>query len=178
MKISVSDEGTAVIEFSRQELEQCRLTYENISRNAIKSKTAIYTIITETAKLSGNERIIDENTVIDILPDGEGGCVIILNNVLPERAEAECAVLFSKDTDCFFDLARAMGGGGSFSSLYATPYGYALYLEGSSDFFVSCSEFCDVCRCTEAYRHRLDEYGRLLIDGNALEVLCGTAPEK
>ena len=179
MKISVSGERTTVIEFSRQELEECRLTYENISRNVIKSKTAIHTIITEAAKLSGDERVIDENTVIDILPDGEGGCVIILNNVPSERKGPECAVLFSENTDCFFDLASAIGSGGIHrSDLYKSGSGYALYLEGRTDTLRRCNEFCDVFFCSSLYRHRLEEYDEPLIEGNALEVLGGTASEK
>ena len=92
MKISATGKETTVIEFSKEELEACRLTYENISRDVIKSRTAIYTIITETAKLSGDEKIIDENTLIDILPDGEGGCVIILSNTRKRCDEKERAV--------------------------------------------------------------------------------------
>lgn len=177
MKISADGKETTVIEFSKEELEGCRLTYENISRDVIKSKTVLHTIISETAKLSGNERVIDENTLIDILPDGEGGCVIILNNVRVRRAERARCVLFSESADCFFDLARAKVGI-SLSSLYKTEEGYALYLEGESADLRRCTEFAEGVFCDEIFRQRLDEYSQLLIEGNALKVLCGGASEK
>ena len=179
MKIYADGKRKTVIEFSREELEGCLLTYENISRNEIRSKTAIHTIIAEAAKLSGNGKIIDENTAIDILPDGDGGCVIILNNVPAQRAETGCAVLFSENADCFFDLARATAGNETvFSSLYKTLSGYALYLEGRTAFLQRCNEFCDVFFCGKIYRERLDEYAEPLIKGNALEILSGTVSEK
>ncbi len=177
MKISATGKETTVIEFSKEELEACRLTYENIFRNAIKSKTAIYAIITETAKLSGNEKIIDENTVIDILPDGDGGCIIILNNVACTREGTERAVFFSESIDCFLDLASTVKGKCA-SSLYETDSGYALHIEGKQDFLRHCGEFADAFSFDEICYRRLCEYGRLLIDGNALEVLGGTASEK
>lgn len=177
MKISADGNETAVIEFTKEELESCRLTYENISRDVIKSRTAIYTIITEAAKLSGNESPLGENTRIDILPDGRGGCVIILNNVLQSNIQSRHAVLLSENADCFFDLARAVPDI-PFSSLYKTDGGYALYLEGESSLLKRCSEFSEVVFCDEVRLARLNEYGTPLIEGNALEVLSGRSSEK
>ena len=177
MKISADGKETTIIEFSKEELEGCRLTYENISRDTIRSRTVIFTIITEAAKLSGNERVIDENTRIDILPDGTGGCVIVLNNVPHTSERLRCVLLFSENADCFFDLARAVKKS-TFSSLYKTDGGYALYLEGESTQLGRYGEFGDPLFCDELYRHHLDEHGKLLIEGNALEILGGGASEK
>lgn len=179
MKISATGKETTVIEFSKEELEACRLTYENISRDVIKSRTAIYTIITETAKLSGNEKIIDENTLIDILPDGEGGCVIILNNTLKNKKQKQRAVFLSKDADVFLDLARHnCHGDTALSHFYRTADGYVLYTEGEEKTLERFFEFADGFFCDGLYRQCLEEYGELLIENNALEVLCGTASEK
>lgn len=177
MKISADGNETTVIEFSKEELEGCCLTYENISRNVMKSRTAIYTIVTEAAKLSGNERLIDENTRIDILPDGEGGCVIILKKVLHNGAESRHALLFSENIDCFFDLARSVRNI-PFSSLYKTEEGYFLYLEGEGGLLRRCSEFALRIFCDGDCRDYLEEYGMLLIEGNASEVLGGRGSEK
>lgn len=177
MKISVSGKATTVIEFSKEELEGCRITYESISRNAVKSKTAIFTIISEAAKISGNEKIIDENTLIDILPDGEGGCVIILNNLQVVKDEPAGALLFSESVDCFFDLARSVKGFGA-SKFYKTSSGYAMYVEGEREKLRSCGEYAELFFCDELGLSRIDEYSELLIGENALEVLCGTASEK
>lgn len=177
MKISADGNETTVIEFSKEELEGCRLTYENISRNVIKSRTAIHTIVTEAAKLSGNERLIDENTRIDILPDGEGGCIIILKTVLRTETESRRTMLFSEDADCFFDLARAVPDI-PFSSLYKTEEGYFLYLEGEGSLLRRCPEFASRIFCDEVSLARLEEYGTPLIKGKALEVLGGRGSEK
>lgn len=179
MKISATGKETTVIEFSKEELAACSLTYENISRDVIKSRTVIYTIITETAKLSGNEKIIDENTLIDILPDGEGGCVIILNNARRGSQQKGRAVFFSTTADSFLDLARYTDTSGvKLTQLYKTAEGYALYAEGDDKALERFYEFTDGFFCNGQYRHRLEEYGKLLIDGNALEILGGTASEK
>ncbi len=179
MKISAAGKETTVIEFSKEELEGCCLTYENISRNESKSKTAIFTIINETAKISGNNKIIDENTRIDILPDGEGGCVIILNNQKIKRDEPESVVLFSESLNCFFDLARSARHLEAYrSGLYATDTGYALYIEGETRLLRLCVEFSDVRHCDSTGLCYLDEYCRPLVEKNALEILGGRASEK
>lgn len=179
MKISATGKETTVIEFSKEELAACSLTYESISRDVIKSRTVIYTIITETAKLSGNEKIIDENTLIDILPDGEGGCVIILNSSLKNKLYKGRAVFMSNNTDLFFDLADKVGRDGiSLSQLYKTQEGYALYTEGEEKVIGRFFEFADGFFCDGIFRQRLEEYGELLIGGNALEILGGCASEK
>ncbi|MBR3816794.1 MAG: adaptor protein MecA [Clostridia bacterium] len=179
MKISATGKETTVIEFSKEELAACRLTYENISRDVIKSRTAIYTIITETAKLSGNEKIIDESTEIDILPDGEGGCVIILSNARKKKAEKSSAVFSAESADVFLDLAKHICREGiTLSRFYGTDDGYVLYAEGEEKALERFHEFADGFFCESNYRSRLDEYGTLLIEADALEILCGRASEK
>ena len=103
--------------------------------------------------------------------------MIILNNVLPDKAQSRYAVLSSENADCFFDLARAVPDI-PFSSLYKTDEGYALYLEGESSLLRRCSEFSEVVFCDEVCLVRLKEYAVPLIEGNALEVLSGRSSEK
>ncbi len=179
MKISTTGEEVTIIEFSKAELESCRLTYENITRNVVKSKTAIYKIISETAKMSGNDKVISENTLIDILPDGEGGCIIILNNTPIKKPLSRRKIYTAKKLDGFFDLARSVSINGKVkSSLYKRDNEYFLAVEGEQSIFYVCSEFLSLYSDELCDEERLRECGELLIENNALEILCGTASEK
>ena len=179
MKVSVTDKEITIIEFSKEELAACSLTYENISRNVIRSKTVIYTIINETAKISGNERVIDENTAIDILPDGEGGCVIILNNSSKEKPCMQFAVLAFRSIDSILDLAKAaVSFKAKESRLYKSDEGYFLCVKGDRALLSLCSEYSDSASCAEEDEIRISEFAQSVITDNALEILGGTASEK
>ena len=97
MKISCTSAEVIIIEFTKDELSGCHLTYEKLRDSQAKSKAAICRIIEETQKISGESILISPETRIDILPDGEGGCIIVLNsrqekkefeNIIDELPEA------------------------------------------------------------------------------------------
>lgn len=179
MKVSTTAEKITIIEFSKDELEACCLTYENITRDVIRSKTAIYRIISEAASISGEEKSITENTDIDILPDGEGGCIIILNNTRVKSCVPEVRIYRSSSPDGILDLAKAVNQKEvHHSSLYKIRDDYYLTVRAEKRVFSLCGEFLELYSESRTDGERLAEYGEILIEGNALEVLCGTASEQ
>ena len=178
MKISTTDKEITIIEFSRDELEACRITYENISRDVRKSKTVIYKIISETAKISEGGKSVDENTLIDILPDGDGGCIIILNNTPKKGERGGTAVYTGDDINAFIDFAVAMPDKELKSSLYKADNQYYLCVPSEGKLIRLAGEFLLPVTDSPVQVSRLCECAELIIGDNALKVLSGTASEK
>lgn len=179
MKISNTDKEITIIEFSKAELESCRITYENISRDEIRSKSAIFTIISEAAKISGKGEVISENTRIDILPDGEGGCIIVLNNTAEKTDEPSVKLFCSPEFDPIIDYFAAVEKSQiKKSSIYEMGKGYYLLLEGDEKAIRLCGEYLSLYAQGHIALSRIMENGKLLISDNASEILGGAASEK
>lgn len=179
MKISNTDKEITIIEFSKAELEDCHITYENISRDEIRCKSAIFTIISEAAKISGSGVVISENARIDILPDGEGGCIIVLNNSAEKRSKPFEKIFISDNFDDIIDYFSAVKRTQIIkSSLYEMREEYYLCLEGEEEAMKLCGEYLTFYSESPVALARIIENGKALIPKNVSEILCGTSSEK
>ena len=176
MKISITDKDTTIIEFTRAELEGCRLTYENLARDRVKSRSVLLTIINETASISGYRSPVDSNTTMDILPDGEGGCVIILKAALPEKGES-FGIFLSESFDNVIDLYRSFGEVLSDrADVYHSDGMWYTLVRGERALIKICGEFMEFLSSDEADRLRLEEFAER--KGSLKEIFGGTASEK
>lgn len=176
MKISCTSNEIIIIEFTRDELESCHLTYEKLDSNELKSKTAICRIISETQKLSGESIRISEKTRVDILPDGEGGCLIVLNSKDEEKPFEKLKIYQSDSIDPIIDFAKTVVGNESAkSSLYKKGNIFRLVLEGEKALHLRCSEFLSLFSECESEIHRTKENFDCVISSDALKVLGGLA---
>ncbi len=176
MKISTTDKDTTIIEFSRAELEGCRLTYENLARDTARSRQVLLTIMSETARISGHRTFIDSNTAMDILPDGEGGCVIILRAV-KRKEDNTFGIFCCNGIDGVIDLSRALKSEstGRFM-LYRRGDTYYVAAKCEEVLLKICGEFLLFLSSEETDEARLDETAERL--GELKEVFCRRASEK
>lgn len=175
MKISTTDKNTTIIEFSKAELEGCRLTYENIARDTKRSREVLLTIISETATLSGHRGFTGGDAVMDILPDGEGGCVIILH-ISKKGTDNTSAVFYSEGIDGVLDLYLAAGKEVGEQTLYRVGDIYYVAVRGKEALLKMCREFLNLHSYDETDALRLEEAAERL--GKLKEIFGGGASEK
>lgn len=167
-----------IIEFSKDELEDCHLTYEKLDSESLKSKLAICRIIAETQKLSGESIKISEKTRVDILPDGDGGCLIVLDSRQKSKADTNLRIYESESLDPIMDFAKSIGDKDTRSSLYGKDGRYRLSLHSDAGEHLMCREFLDLWGEGEADLHRTVESFDCLISENALKILGGFGTKK
>lgn len=179
MKISCTSAEVMIIEFTKDELEGCHLTYEKLRDCSAKSKAAICRIIEETQKISGESIKISQKTGVDILPDGEGGCIIVLNS-RQEKSSFENIRVYESDTiDTILDFAALTGKEeGIKSSLFEKNGSYRLILDGEKRVHNFCSEFLDCCGNNCSTTEETEVFYNCLIPEKALKILGGFASEK
>ena len=175
MKISATDKDTTIIEFTRSELEGCRLTYENLASDTARSREVLLTIINETARISGHRGIADCNTAMDILPDGEGGCVIILRT-LRVRAAETFGIFYSEGIDGIIDLSRALRKESGTLTLYRRGDGWYLTARGGESLMRLCGEFLTLLSHSQTDESRLIESSERI--GELKEIFGSRASEK
>lgn len=179
MKISCTSAEVMIIEFTKDELSGCHLTYEKLRDSQAKSKAAICRIIEETQKISGESILISPDTRIDILPDGEGGCIIVLNS-RQEKSSFESIRIYESDSlDAMLDLASLTEKQKEVkSSLFEKDGLYRLIIDGENRIHNLCTEFLVYCGNTDSTLKETEIYYNCLIPENALKILGGFASEK
>ncbi len=179
MKISCTSREVMIIEFTKDELESCHLTYDKLNEDILKSKNIICTIISETQKISGENIPVSESTQVDILPDGEGGCLIIINNKVNGGEYEKLRIYESDSLDPVMDFAKHTKNFQSAqSSLFERSGEYRLLISGEKDIHLMCKEFLTLCAQGEKGRKETEENFACLIHTNALKILGGFASEK
>ncbi len=179
MKISCTSAEVMIIEFTKDELSGCHLTYEILREYSAKSKAAICRIIEETQKISGKSIKVSPETRVDILPDGEGGCIIVLNSRQETGSFTSTAVYESDTMDAILDFASLAGmEEGVKSSLFEKDGTYRLLMDGEKKIQNFCSEFLYRCEDTDRTLTETEIYYNCLIPANALKVLGGFASEE
>ncbi len=179
MKIYSTSEDVIIIEFTKDELEACHLTYEKLDSNELKSKTAICRIISETQKISGESVKISDKTQVDILPDGDGGCLIVLNSCQKLQHFEKLKVYESGSLDGVFDFAKSIGEKENIqSSLYEKDGLYRLILFAERPVHLLCGEFLCQVGEGETENERTKESFFCLIPKGALEILGGFGTKK
>ena len=179
MKISCTSAEVIIIEFTKDELSGCHLTYEKLRDSQAKSKAAICRIIEETQKISGESILISPETRIDILPDGEGGCIIVLNS-RQEKKEFESVRIYESDSiDALLDFASVTGKEEWVkSSLFEKDGTYRLLIDGEKKIHSLCTEFFDCCGNTDSALKETEVFYSCIIPEKALKILGGFASEK
>lgn len=179
MKVYNTSDDVIIIEFTKDELEACHLTYEKLDSDGLKSKTAICRIITETQKISGESIRISEKTQVDILPDGDGGCLIVLNSRRKTSGFEKLKIYESTSLDGIFDFARSIGKKDKIqSSLFEKDGLYRLVLSAERPVHLLCCEFLSPVGEGETEKNRTEESCICLIPQDALEILGGFGAKK
>lgn len=178
MKIFCTSEEVMLIEFTKDELEACHLTYEKLDKSPRESKNAICKIITETQKLSGESIKISEKTKVDILPDGEGGCLIVLNSKNEKEKFEKLKIYESSSLDPIFDFAKHIGKESVKSSLFKKDNIFRLVLSAPKAVHLKCREFLDLAAQGEKDSRKTSESYECLIAENALKILGGFTAKK
>ncbi len=174
MKVSCTCAEVMIIEFTKDELEACRLTYEKLTSSASESKEAICRIITEAQKISGESIKISNKTKVDILPDGEGGCLIILNSKKVASKEEKLQIYESNSLDNILDFAKHTGKMKNIkSSLFKKSDTYRLILEAEKSVHLKCSEFLQRVGSGDADSQMTNKNFDCIIAENALKILGG-----
>ncbi len=163
-----------IIELTKDELEACCLTYEKLNSQLSQSKKTVCRIISEIQKISGESMSISEKTRVDILPDGEGGCLIILNSRSIKDGEERLQIYESDSIDNLLDFAKQTGKIRDIrSSLFENGHCYRLILEAEREVHLKCREFLQKAGAGEAGREATKEGFDCIIEENALKILGG-----
>lgn len=177
MKVSHTSDETMIIELTKDELNSCFLTYEKINEDFSAVRKALTRIICETQRLSGEGIAVSDNSFIDVLPDGEGGCLIVVSS--PREQTEKICVYESDDIDLIMDMSKALSlCERTQSSLYKAGGTYRLVLEASEGTHRICHEFLPTADDGETGKIRTRESFSCLIKENASEILGGFAAKQ
>lgn len=172
MKVSHTSDETMIIELTRDELKSCFLTYEKLNEDFSAAKSALTRIICETRKLSGEGLAVSDSSLIDVLPDGEGGCLIVVFS--PKEQKEKIRIYESRDIDLLMDMSKAISlCEKTQSSLYKSGKSYRLVLEASERAHKICGEFLAPSDEGEKGKIRTEESFCCLIKEGASEILGG-----
>lgn len=177
MKIDAIDEKSILVELSKEDLSKSEITYEELDYKNERTRKLVRRIL-ETIRLETG-RIVSENSTleVEVMPDSFGGCLMIFKEkraAEPEEAD-KTAVFFSKNINDFIDCARAlkkMKAQQESGGLFSAEGAFFLLLPGCSREKRSVlSEYLEETAFSKAKLGFLLEYGKCLIEKDALEVL-------
>lgn len=172
MKVSHTSDETMIIELTRDELSSCFLTYEKINEEFSSVTRVLTRIISEAHRLSGEGMPVDDSSVFDVLPDGDGGCLIVVTS--PREQSQIIRIYESRDTDLFMDMSRAIAGcEKTHSSLYRAKDAYRLIIGAPEATHRVCAEFLVHCDEGVTGEQRTKEHFSCLIKEGASEILGG-----
>ena len=172
MNVSHTSDETMIIELTRDELKSCFLTYEKINEDFSAARRALTRIICETRKISGEGLAVSDSSRIDVLPDGEGGCLIIVSS--PKEHNEKICIYESRDVNLFIDMSKAMSlCEKTQSSFYKAGESYRLVLEACERTHGICREFLLPVDEGKTGKVRTEESFSCLIKERASEILGG-----
>ena len=177
MKVSHTSDEIMIIELTRDELKSCFLTYEKINEDFFAVRKALARIISETRKITGEGITVSDSSSIDILPDGEGGCLIVVNS--PTEEEEKICVYESRDIDMLMDMSKALAVcEKTQSSLFEANGLYRLIIKATDKVHRICSEFMPAADEGLLGSERTKENFICLVKEGASEILGGFAAKK
>ena len=177
MKIDAIDEKSVLVELSKEDLSKSEITYEELDYANERTRTFVRKIL-ETIRLETGRMVFESGSLeVEVMPDSFGGCLMIFK----EKKESDFAeedktsVFFSENINDLIDCARVLKG------LEAQVESAALYCADGTFFLLLSvcsskkrsvlSEYLEEAAFTEERLCFLKEYGKCLIERDALAVL-------
>lgn len=177
MKIDAIDEKSVLVELSKEDLSKSEITYEELDYANERTRTFVRKIL-ETIRLETGRTVFESGSLeVEVMPDSFGGCLMIFK----EKKESDFAeedktsVFFSENINDLIDCARVLKG------LEAQVESAALYCADGTFFLLLSvcsskkrsvlSEYLEEAAFTEERLGFLKEYGKCLIERDALAVL-------
>ena len=174
MNVLCTQNEVVIVEITRDELFSCNLTYKKLEENSLKSKAAVLKIISQVGIISGSSIRMTEKTRVDILPDGQDGCVIVINNRDSGRDMQYLRIYESSSLDAIIDFARSAGRDEKAAArLYKRGEMYRLALFAGRNTHLECSEFLFSRFLGREALCETEKQFECLIDSNALKILGG-----
>lgn len=177
MKIDAIDEKSILVELSKEDLSKSEITYEELDYANERTRKLVQRIL-ETIRLETGKTVFENGSLeVEVMPDSFGGCLMIFKNKNGEKnaKEDKTSVFFSENINNFIDCARALGKTEEqckSGKLFSFDGTYFLLLSGLSERKRSVlSEYLEETALTQARLAFLLEYGKCLIEKDALFVL-------
>ena len=177
MKIDAIDEKSVLVELSKEDLSKSEITYEELDYANERTRTFVRKIL-ETIRLETGRTGFESGSLdVEVMPDSFGGCLMIFKkkNESDFTEKENTAVFFSENINDLIDCARVL------KNLEAQVESGALYCADGTFFLLLSgypgkkrsvlSEYLEEAAFTEERLGFLKEYGKCLIESDALAVL-------
>lgn len=177
MKIDAIDEKSVLVELSKEDLSKSEITYEELDYANERTRTFVRKIL-ETIRLETGRKVFESGSLeVEVMPDSFGGCLMIFKEKKESNfaEEDKTSVFFSENINDLIDCARVLKG------LEAQVESAALYCADGTFFLLLSvcsskkrsvlSEYLEEAAFTEERLGFLKEYGKCLIERDALAVL-------
>ena len=177
MKIDAIDEKSVLVELSKEDLSKSEITYEELDYANERTRTFVRKIL-ETIRLETGRTVFESGSLeVEVMPDSFGGCLMIFKEKKESNfaEEDKTSVFFSENINDLIDCARVLKG------LEAPEKSGALYCADGTFFLLLSvcsskkrsvlSEYLEEAAFTEERLGFLKEYGKCLIERDALAVL-------
>ena len=177
MKIDAIDEKSVLVELSKEDLSKSEITYEELDYANERTRTFVRKIL-EIIRLETGRTVFESGSLeVEVMPDSFGGCLMIFKEKKESAftEEDKTSVFFSENINDLIDCARVLKG------LEAAEKSGALYCADGTFFLLLSvcsskkrsvlSEYLEEAAFTEERLGFLKEYGKCLIERDALAVL-------
>ena len=177
MKIDAIDEKSVLVELSKEDLSKSEITYEELDYANERTRTFVRKIL-ETIRLETGRTGFESGSLeVEVMPDSFGGCLMIFKEKKESAftEEDKTSVFFSENINDLIDCARVLKGleaPEKSGALYCADGTFFLLLSGYPGKKRSVlSEYLEEAAFTEERLGFLKEYGKCLIESDALAVL-------
>ncbi|MBR3552831.1 MAG: hypothetical protein IKN72_05530 [Clostridia bacterium] len=175
MEFDIVGTGSVLVSLTKAELSAQGLTFETLDYENAATRALVARLLHRAAETTGRCFLHREPLSIDVLPDGNGGCLLLLSQpVLP--GGGSCAFA-GEDIFALIDAARACrvqhcATGGTLFQKGNTLV--LVLLDGTAAQRRILREFLQPLPADALLVARLEESARCLIADDALKVLGGT----
>ena len=177
MKIDAIDEKSVLVELSKEDLSKSEITYEELDYANERTRTFVRKIL-ETISIETGRTVFESGSLeVEVMPDSFGGCLMIFKEKKESAftEEDKTSVFFSENINDLIDCARVLKGleaAEKSGALYCADGTFFLLLSGYPGKKRSVlSEYLEEAAFTEERLGFLKEYGKCLIERDALAVL-------
>lgn len=178
MKLELATAHQILLELSKTDLLRFDLSVEGLLQPSAQTRAQICRLLSAVSTETGQTFRMGNGAHFDVLPDLQGGCLLIVSDCVREEAKLQPSAFFTREINELIDAARAV------CAAISAPRVTLLESGGGFLLLTDCqhqqtrrllSEFLCPVHLSYMTCVILRERSRVLLDDALLSALCGGA---
>ena len=178
MKLELATAHQILLELSKKDLLRFDLSVESLLQPSAQTRAHICRLLSAVSTETGQTFRMGHGAHFDVLPDLQGGCLLIVSDCVREEAKLQPCAFFTREINDLIDAARAVCpvSAAICVTLLDTGGGFLLLIDClNQQTGRLLSEFLCPVHLSDGTRAVLRERSRVLLDKAPLSALCGGA---